>query len=262
MDSIKFYKYHGCGNDFVIIEDYSNSFLSNHRRKIESICKPHYGVGADGLILIQHSEIADVKMRIFNPDGKEASMCGNGLRCIVKHLNRSCSVETITGICVASIKGELVKASLPIAEIISTSIPLPINQEGHLINTGTEHLIIFVDDLSASELKGLAEIYRHHEMFAPNGVNVNFVKIEEEDKVHIRTFEKGVEGETHSCGTGGAAVALAYNKVIKEQKRLRIISVNKHETIYTIDPHRIVWMIGPADFVFEGKFIPNKVLMH
>ncbi len=262
MESIDFYKYHGSGNDFILIEDYRGEFSSLHQGKIPFLCRPHYGIGADGLILLQKSEIADIKMRIFNEDGSEARMCGNGLRCAGKHFGEDCSIETLAGISVIGFHGDHVRASLPFAEMIEPSIPLPMNLEGHLIDTGTEHLVIFVDDLTSPELPQLADLYRGHEMFAPYGVNVNYVKVESADTLSIRTFEKGVRQETYSCGTGGAAAALAYNQTILQQPRVRILSRHREETTFAIDHFQTIWMTGPAELIFVGNFIPKKNLMH
>lgn len=196
-------------------------------------------------------------MRIFNPNGKEAKMCGNGIRCVAKHMGRDCSIETNAGICVAEMHGELVRASLPNINLLEEPVALPMDMEGHFVFSGTEHLVIFVEDLATDEFEELATIYRHHEMFHPYGVNVNFAKIISSDLIHFRTFEKGVERETHSCGTGGAAIAAAYQK-LTTQKRVRLVSSGKEELVFSFDSQQTLWMIGPADLVFEGNFIPKK----
>ncbi len=261
MEPIEFYKYQGSGNDFILIEDYKDEFLALHRGKIPHLCHAHYGIGADGLLLLQRSNIADLKMRIFNQNGSEARMCGNGLRCVGKHFGKDCSIETLAGISIIELPGDLVRASLPIAEMIEASIALPMNLEGHLVDTGTEHLVIFVDDLTAPELPRLAELYREHEMFAPSSVNVNYVKVESKMILSIRTFEKGVTHETISCGTGGAAAAFAYNQIVEQQPRLKVFSRHKVETSYTIDHLNTIWMTGPAELVFTGNFVGKKILI-
>lgn len=261
MDYLKFYKYHGCGNDFILVEDHNLGFLADYRTKIPSLCQYHFGIGADGILLIQPSKLADIKMRIFNPDGKEAKMCGNGLRCIAKHYGQDCSIETNAGIALAEIHGDLVKASLPNLNLIKEPIPLPMDREGFYVFSGTEHLVVFTDDLQSQEFIDLATMYRHHEMFQPSGVNVNFAKVVGSDLIYFRTFEKGVEGETHSCGTGGAAVAAAHHNLCNE-KRVRLISSDKEELVFSFDSNNTLWMIGPAELVFEGNFIPKKSPIH
>jgi len=135
------------------------------------------------------------------------------------------------------------------------------DMEGFLVFSGTEHLVVFVDDITEEQFLPLASLYRHHEMFQPYGVNVNFAQIKENDLIHVRTFEKGVEKETLSCGTGGAATAIAY-KHLKNQCRVRIISSKNEETVFAFDSSKALWMLGPAKFVYKGNFTPKKSFIH
>ena len=261
LESFKFYKYQACGNDFILIEDDEEEFLQHHRSMIPHLCKPHYGIGADGVLLVQKSTVANIKMRIFNQDGSEARMCGNGLRCVGKHFGQDCSIETAAGVSILKLRKDSIHASLPIAKILKEFIDLPMNLKGHLVNTGTEHLVIFVEDIHAPDLSALADLYKTHELFSPKGVNVNYAKILSQDSLQVKTFEKGVKEPTHSCGSGGAAVALAYTHLIERQETLRILSWHQGEILYSIDSLGTLWMTGPAQFVFEGNFISKKLFM-
>ncbi len=236
-----FYKYQGTGNDFVLFEDYEQSFPINSRL-ITQICNRNLGIGADGILLLQKSEIADLKMRIFNQDGSEASMCGNGLRCVIKHLGKSCKIETQGGISHGKYGIDSIKATLPKREILHSPITLPNNLIGHLVNTGTPHLVIFTEDIDKG---GIAPKLRYHPTFGPEGVNVNLAKIVPEG-IRVRTFEKGVETETLSCGSGGAAVALIHKKDVR-------ILFTSHELTFSFDIENQIWMEGPAELVFQGN---------
>ncbi len=223
--TVQFFKYEGAGNDFVLFEDYDESFPVE---AVPQICNRNFGVGADGVLLLQKSSVADVKMRIFNQDGSEATMCGNGLRCVVKHLGKVCSVETAAGIS----EGMPGKVSLPRALIIKS------NSVGHFVDTGTPHLVIFTDDAPDFDL-----ISRYRDKY-----NINFAKITSTG-IRVRTFEKGVDTETLSCGTGGAAVALLCKKGVNKIK----ILFTSSELTFSFDSTGRMWMEGPSRLVFQGN---------
>ena len=235
-----FFKYQGTGNDFILFEDYEKSFPVNSGL-ITKICNRNLGIGADGVLLLQKSNVADVKMRIFNQDGSEATMCGNGLRCVIRHLGKSCSIETKGGISLGEHGNALIKVTLPKREILQSPIALPNNLVGHLVNTGTPHLVIFTEDIHE---EGIAPQLRYDSMFGNGGVNVNLAKITQEG-IHVRTFEKGVEHETLSCGSGGAAVALLHKKPVR-------IFFTSSVLTFSFDSKERIWMEGPAEFVFQG----------
>lgn len=219
--SIDFCKYQAAGNDFILIDGLEGKL------DVPRLCDRHYGVGADGVILLENSSVADMKMRFFNPDGYEAGMCGNGLRCVVRHLGRACSVETKVGILQGKIVGANIAVTLP-SEII----------DEHLVFTGTRHYVAFVQDFYDFEKS--APILRHE-----HSANVNFAIVGPE--VHIRTYEMGVEGETLACGTGAAAVATLLNK------NTTIVHASGHKSFFSWDEENRLQMEGPAEFVFAGK---------
>ena len=226
-----FFKYEGAGNDFVLFEDYDESFPI---KAVRQICHRNFGVGGDGVLLLQKSKVADVKMRIFNQDGSEATMCGNGLRCVIHHLGKPCTVETASGLS----EGELGRATLPKAIIVKSPIPLEDNLIGHLVDTGTPHLVIFTKNPPHLDI---ISRYRSH-------TNVNFAHITKEG-IHVRTFEKGVDTETLSCGTGGAAVALLCKHL---GNKIKILFTSSSLT-FLFDSRGKLWMEGPTRQIFQGN---------
>lgn len=260
MGSNKFYKYHGAGNDFILIEDFSSILLSKPIASfVRSICNRSTGVGADGLLVLESSDIADVKMRIFNSDGNEASCCGNGLRSVVRHFNKPLSIETNAGISEGFPTPNAIRVSLPKSEIIELSISIP-PFVGHLVDTGVPHLVIFVDELHFNGFHETAAHLRNHEKFQPDGVNVTFAK-KCGDSISIRTYERGIEGETLACGTGGAAATLVHNQIFPIEQSIPIRFPSKAVTTYFMT-NGIIWMEGPAELVFEGIYLPEKVNSH
>ncbi len=238
MKTRDFYKYQGSGNDFVLFENTDKTFPVE-KDLIARICHRNFGVGGDGLLLLEKSNCADVKMRIFNQDGSEASMCGNGLRCTSLHLSKSCTIETKAGISHAEHIPPLIKVSLPKAEIVTSPISLPGGEIGHLVDTGTPHLVIFTQNI---EDEGITPTYRS--LFG--GVNVNLAQITP-NGIRVRTFEKGVENETLSCGSGGAAVTLLQ----KNEGSIRILFTTSPLT-FSFDDKGRIWMEGPCELIFKG----------
>jgi diaminopimelate epimerase len=208
---------HASGNDFIIIDNRQSIVSGDLPSFVKKICRQHYGVGADGLILIEASDKADFKWRFYNLDGGEVNMCGNGSRCAARfaYMNgiagRELSFETLAGIIRAEIKGETVKVQLtkPYDYRPDISVPLALKtRKASCINTGVPHVVYFVDDLESVDVIGDGFATRYHDMFKPDGTNANFAKVVDSGRMLIRTYERGVEGETQACGTGAVAAAL------------------------------------------------------
>jgi len=220
---MEFTKAVATGNDFIIVESRAlraggaqeaKTYLSGLARKV---CDRKRGVGADGLLVIEPSEKADFRMRIFNPDGSEAEMCGNGSRCIAlyaatkKIAKNEMTIDTIAGALKAGVKGDIVKVMLPEPKDIKWNLCLDINKcpyKLNFVNTGVPHVIHFTKDLENIDVKNIGSHIRHHGEFAPEGANADFVKIDGKDTISIRTYERGVEDETLACGTGAVASAI------------------------------------------------------
>lgn len=211
------------GNDFVIIENSPHSTVHSPQIFAKKICDRKYGIGADGLLLLEKSKTADIKMRIFNADGSEAEMCGNGARCAALYSARNqqpvtsnqkrIKIETRAGVIEAQAEKDNVRIKLTTPKNIKLDIPLKINNrllEVNFVNTGVPHTVIFVEGLGKIDVKEIGREIRHHKEFKPQGTNVNFVEILNNNSIKVRTYERGVEDETLACGTGAAAAALLY----------------------------------------------------
>ncbi|MBN1445430.1 MAG: diaminopimelate epimerase [Candidatus Omnitrophica bacterium] len=212
-----FLKITGSGNDFVVIDNRKNA-VKKRKQAAVALCGRKFGVGADGLLLLENSKKADFRMRVFNPDGSEAEMCGNGLRCILRFAaecgivrKNAMRVETGAGVLEGAVKGRTVKAQLSVGGKPVTGLTIPLESgeiTGHFINTGVPHTVIVTDELNGIRVNELGPFIRNHRMFHPKGTNVDWIEVKGKHSIGIRTYERGVEGETLSCGTGSAAGAI------------------------------------------------------
>lgn len=260
-----FTKYSGCGNDFILIDNRQLQLLPPKNSIIE-ICHRQLGIGADGLIFLENSTIPDAayRMRIFNADGSEAEMCGNGLRCLgqfirsIEDVSDHFFVETMQQRMEISFTEDLINISMPApTELSCINLPFGAKEISlHCLNTGVPHAIHFVDDLENDQLFLHAPSIRYHHAFKPHGTNVNFAKILPDQSIAIRTYERGVEAETLACGTGAAAVAIASSAINGTKSPIKI-RVRSGETI-TINFKgngsnlTNLVMTGPAKKIFEG----------
>ncbi|MBU1087942.1 MAG: diaminopimelate epimerase, partial [Candidatus Omnitrophica bacterium] len=210
----EFTKMVASGNDFIIFDN-RKSGLKNGSEIALLLCTRTAGIGADGLIFIEKSKRADFKMRIFNPDGSEAEMCGNGIRCAALYKNKkNMKIETLAGILNAELNEDGIKVKMTTPLDMQLNINLNIDGRIHqvnYVNTGVPHSVCFVENLPAANVRMLGRLLRYHKHFEPVGTNVDFVKIAEHDSLSIRTYERGVEDETLACGTGSVAAALIYH---------------------------------------------------
>lgn len=207
----------------------------------------------DGVIILNDSTVADFKMTILNADGGEAEMCGNGLRCLGKFIKdigtsgSSFSIETACSILKLSIEGVLVCAEMPTPHSFQWNLLVP--EKVHFLNTGVPHVVYFVDDINEIDLATLGKRLRYHPTFSPDGANINIATIEK-NKVFIRTYERGVEGETQACGTGATAAALAASYLHGLPPPVTVQVASKEEIIIDFDHKRDsfqnVTMMGTA----------------
>ena len=215
---IPFYKIQGSGNDFILMDNRRNILKGMDLRKLAmKVCDRHYSVGADGLIVIVTSKKADFKWRFFNADGSEAEMCGNGARCaarfahIRKIAKKDMTFETLAGTIHGQVKKDTVTVQLTGAAGLRMNIAVPLDsgqRMGHFLNTGVPHVVYLSKDIDHEDIGRTGRATRYHDLFKPAGTNVNFVQIEGRHRIRIRTYERGVEGETLACGTGSVAAAL------------------------------------------------------
>ncbi|MDX1277771.1 diaminopimelate epimerase [Oceanihabitans sediminis] len=251
-----FYKYQGAGNDFVMIDNRQGNFNKKDAKYISFLCDRRFGIGADGLILLENHESADFKMVYFNADGNESSMCGNGGRCIVafaKYLNivdKATTFEAIDGMHKAVIDGETIQLQMQDVHDVNS-------YEKHVfLDTGSPHHVQIEKDLENLEIKSVGAKIRYGAPYHSEGTNVNFVSKIADDIFAVRTYERGVEGETLSCGTGVTAVALAMNYIGKTEKNLITLETKGGKLQVSFqkngDSYQDIWLIGPAKQVFKG----------
>jgi diaminopimelate epimerase len=215
---IPFYKMHGGGNDFVLM-DHRARFIPEAEQPgfARRVCHRQMGAGADGLILIEDTPTADFRWRFYNADGSEPEMCGNGGRCAARFAvmhgiaPADLTFETLAGLIKAEVKGRRVKLLMAgVGDLaLNQSIPLEdANVTGHFVRVGVPHLVAPVDNLTAAPVTAWGRLIRFHPLFQPAGTNVNFVRFTGPNDLSIRTYERGVEDETLACGTGSVAAAL------------------------------------------------------
>jgi diaminopimelate epimerase len=264
---VEFTKMNGAGNDFVIIDNRSGE-IKLTREQIARICDRHRGVGADGLMLLVPSQSgkADWGWDFFNSDGSSGEMCGNGARCFARFVqkqaktNGALKFDTLAGIITAAFNGERVTVNLttPTDLRLNENVVLSTGtQTIHSLNTGVPHSVLFVADADKAMVNTLGPEIRHHSHFRPRGTNVNFAQVTGPGQIRVRTFERGVEGETLACGTGVTAAAIIASRVhgFKPPVKVQVQGGERLEVSFTEAGGQFqnVQLTGPADFVFEGK---------
>jgi diaminopimelate epimerase len=254
---MQFWKYHGTGNDFIMIDSRKNVMPDRSPTLIESLCDRHFGIGADGLIILEESQEADFRMVYYNSDGHPGTMCGNGGRCTALFAKRS---GWITGDCRFEAADGLHSAFLLSGDAVRLEMCDVGNiqqvDEGYLLDTGSPHLIIFVDDVEHTDVFALGRKYRSDARFS-DGTNVNFVQ-KKGHGLFVRTYERGVEDETLSCGTGVTAAAMA--AFLSDERFGRSVAVKTRggdlrvEFLPSLKRDRFseVFLSGPVTEVFEG----------
>ncbi len=252
--ALHFYKYQGTGNDFIMLDN-RNGLIRNQKELAIKLCKRKFGIGSDGLILIENSKESDFEMIFYNPDGSQ-SFCGNGSRCAVAFANFLGIINTNTSF--VAIDGKH-KAILNSDKTVSLKMNDVENIERgsnyYYLNTGSPHYIAYTDNIEELNLVDEGRKIRYNNRFAKEGTNVNFVK-KNKNFVEVRTYERGVENETLSCGTGVTAVALStfYEGLTKNSCIVKTkggeLSVNFEATNKGFQN---IWLTGPAKLVFKGE---------
>ncbi len=265
MEEIAFHKYSGAGNEFII------TFDPLSLNSIPLLCDRHVGIGADGLILLESSTCADYRMRIFNCDGSEASMCGNGLRCVGAHIMKlgvkkeECTIETpkdpLLKIHRCANQGKKIFAEM--GAPIEIALGKELFCEGErisydFVNTGTPHALLSVNDVKSVSLPSMGAKIRFSPDFLPEGVNVNFATLKDQGIIALRTYEKGVENETPACGSGAVAAALCFalRYSLPSPIDVEVTSGEKLIVTFVFENNRFsqVGLIGSADYLHSGEF--------
>jgi len=257
----------GAGNDFVLIDNRDRK-ISLTTKQVVRICDRQRGVGADGLFMLipSTSGKAEWAWEFFNNDGSSAEMCGNGARCFARFVQKTAGAngrttfETGAGVIAADFRGERVTVNLTEPRDLRLNEQVSLSngtQTIHSINTGVPHAVIFVPDADQAMVRGLGAEVRYHPHFAPRGTNVNFVQIKGPNSIRVRTYERGVEGETLACGTGVTAAALISAKLhnFTSPVAVQVQGGDQLEVAFTSEGDNFgdVRLTGPAEFVFEGQ---------
>ncbi len=267
---IKFAKMNASGNDFIVIDNREKIMPGNLAAAARKLCRRKVFVGADGLLLIGKSKVNDFRMRIFNPDGSEPEMCGNGARCIARYAyinriaGRKMIMQTLSGPVGAEIKSKGVKIKMKDPAEGGLNFDLKIKNRKlnvSFIDTGVPHTVVFTEKVEDVDVRGLGRAIRYDKMFSPAGANVNFVSVKGRNSIIIRTYERGVEDETLSCGTGSVASAIISGVVqgivppVKVHTRggeVLMVYYNITKTKDSFPMVKDVYLEGGAEIAYEG----------
>lgn len=254
---IEFYKYQGTGNDFVMVDNRQDFFPKDSIKFIAHLCDRRFGIGADGLILLENDLGFDFKMVYYNSDGNQSSMCGNGGRCLVafaKALNiikNTTTFNATDGAHHATINDD----GLVSLQMIDVS-DVKVYDNYVFLNTGSPHHVELVEDLENHDVKVNGASIRYSDLYGKAGSNVNFVKQLDANTFSLRTYERGVEDETLSCGTGATAVAIAMNMLGKTQESTINLNVQGGKLTVSFEKNKSLFtkvtLEGAAEFVFKG----------
>jgi len=269
MIKIEFAKMVATGNDFILVDNRGKKAekkIGNLLKFAKKACERKHSIGADGLLLLENSKKADMTMRIFNPDGSEVTMCGNGSRCLAYYAAKKgvsknkLSIETKAGILKARVNGNTAKIEMMPPKDLKTRFSIEVYDESFevdFINTGVPHVIYFVDDLDSFDVKRFGKVIRFHKEFASEGTNANFVKVNGRHSISIRTYERGVEDETFACGTGAVASSIVASELHSVESPVRVKT--QGGGILTIyfkkekGEYKDIFLEGEVKLVYEGR---------
>ena len=269
---IQFTKASGAGNDFVVIDNMSNMLDLDKARLAVALCSRAFGVGADGLLLLEPSTRADFFMRYYNADGSYGGMCGNGGRCAARYafLNglvaATMTFEALDHIYAAEMSGENVRLTMKDPSTIAANVNIALARRtllGHVVNTGSPHVVIFEQSMDSVDVVSIGKEVRNHEMFRPEGTNVDFVRVSQDGTVRLRTYERGVEAETLACGTGAvaSAIVVAAAQGLRSPVRLHVQSGEELRVHFQREggSFRQVILEGSAHFPFSGTLLYDSI---
>jgi diaminopimelate epimerase len=255
---IEFYKYQGTGNDFIIADNRDKRYNSLLKEQIKHLCDRRFGIGADGLMLLNSHPELDFEMKYFNADGRESTMCGNGGRCLVKFARKmGIKKETVHFWAVDGAHEATVDDNGWVNLKMKAVEGITSQGQHYILNTGSPHYIQFINDIMSTDVYHKGRSIRYSKEFEKEGINVNFVENIDNDTIYVRTYERGVEDETLSCGTGVTAAALvsAHNDRGFNAINVRTPGGKLRVEFDRLDEDRFdnIWLCGPAEFVFSGQ---------
>lgn len=254
--TIPFYKYQGTGNDFVILDNRSGNFTQLTSVQIAYLCDRRFGIGADGLMMLQLKNGYDFEMLYYNADGNEGSMCGNGGRCLVAFAKQMGVIDkTAAFLATDGFHEAVVKENGWVELKMKDVSSIEKNADHAVLNTGSPHYIRWEKDIAKTAVYDEGKRIRNSPPFIKEGINVNFVQVHE-DALSVRTYERGVEAETLSCGTGVTAAAIAASSTTIGQQELKILTPGGELKVKfekkSDSSFENIWLCGPATFVFNG----------
>ena len=267
-----FYKFHAAGNDFIIIDDRTGQFrdqIKDPERLISKLCRRHYGIGADGLMLLRESHEADFAMVYYNSDGREGSLCGNGGRCITAF---AASTGIIKDKAAFMASDGLHHAVITHFGVNNWDVSLQMNEvetihgedREFVLDTGSPHLVIFSENIQDKDVLTEGRSLRYSPTFGMEGINVNFAEVLDHSTIRMRTYERGVEDETLACGTGATAIALAaWKGGFRNPENHYTLKAPGGDLAVSFsppgkpgEPFQQIWLKGPAVQVFSGTIEP------
>ncbi len=256
MMKLQFFKYQGTGNDFVILDNREGKFPKTNTQLVAHLCDRRFGIGADGLILLENDDTADFKMVYYNADGEEGTMCGNGGRCLVAFahflgiVDRETTFNAVDGLHYAEVEGDTVNLKMVDVEEVHEKPAYS------FLDTGSPHHVQLVKDLSHFDVHKEGKKLRYG-LYGQAGSNINFVEQEDSETFQVRTYERGVEDETFSCGTGVTAVALAMHTAGKTKANQVYIHTLGGDLSISFEQHNggytNIFLKGPAKQVYQGE---------
>ena len=269
MELLQFYKMSASGNDFIVIDNRERiveRLFPDVTELVAKACRRRLSVGADGLILIEKSEGADFAWRFYNADGSEADMCGNGGRCAARFAfengiaGKKLTFKTLAGIMKAEIMENHVKLQLttPVDVKLDYAVILENNELFvSSVNTGVPHVILLTDDVERAPVEELGRALRYHKAFSPQGTNVDFVEIVDKQNAKVRTYERGVEGETLACGTGAVAAAVILNRKKMAGNDVRLLTRGGETLRVSVGDE--VYLEGDARIIYIGRLLKEAL---
>ncbi|ACL02122.1 diaminopimelate epimerase [Desulfatibacillum aliphaticivorans] len=272
MTGLQFYKMSGSGNDFIIADNRDGKIAKDDMPGLaKALCARKISIGADGLVLVENSDQCDFKWQFYNSDGSEAEMCGNASRCVARfaYLNKiageKMTFETLAGVIHAEVLGETVKAGLTDPTDVKYFYALDVDGTTCNVtsmNTGVPHVVLLVGNIEKPDVEELGRKIRYHEAFAPAGTNVNFVEFRR-GELAVRTYERGVEGETLACGTGAVAAALA--RVAADAALSPVKVLTRSGGYLYVHYKRVpggygnIFLEGDANIIYTGEIGPDAL---
>jgi diaminopimelate epimerase len=271
--SLTFVKASGAGNDFVLLDNMDHNLTLDQPSLAQTLCDRHLGIGADGMIVLEPSSRGDFRMMYYNADGSYGGMCGNGGRCAVlvalkRGLTSSTfSFEAVEHLYTGSVRSNVVRMQMKTPYDIRRPVTITVGVSGvyecHYLDTGSPHVVCFVDSVHRINVVEVGRALREHAAFAPGGANINFLQVTDGNTIRMRTYERGVEAETLACGTGALACSIVASRLRDVRSPVNVLTTSGAclTVHFARGPEGFtkLELEGPADILFEGKVLIDPI---